>query len=51
MAVQKQVDFNSISSYKNCSKKFYEIHVCMPPKNTVVINKFVQAATVSHLGG
>lgn len=51
MAVQKQVDFNSISSYKNCSKKFYEIHVCMPPKNTVVINKLEQAATVSQLGG
>ena len=51
MAVQKQVDFNSISSYKNCSKKFYEIHVCMPPKNTVVVNKLEQAATVSQLGG
>lgn len=50
MAVQKQVDFNSMSSYKNCSKKFYEVHVCMPPKNTVVINKLEQADVVRALG-
>lgn len=34
-----QVDINNASFYKNCAKKQYEIYVCMPPKNTIVINK------------
>lgn len=32
-------------------KKQYEIYVCMPPKNTVVINKLEQADVVKVLGG
>lgn len=45
------VDFNNPSNYKSCSKKQYEIYVCMPPKNTVVINKLEQADVVRQLGG
>lgn len=45
------VDFNNPANYKNCSKKLYEIYVCMPPKNTVVINKLEQADVVKMLNG
>lgn len=45
------IDINNPSSYKNCSKKQYEIYVCMPPKNTIVINKLEQADVVKALGG
>lgn len=45
------VDIDNPSSYKNCSKKQYEIYVCMPPKNTIVINKLEQADVVKALGG
>ena len=45
------VDINNPSNYKNCSKKQYEIYVCMPPKNTVVINKLEQADVIKVLGG
>lgn len=45
------VDINNPSNYKNCSKKQYEIYVCMPPKNTVVINKLEQADVVKMLNG
>lgn len=46
-----KVDWNNPASYKNCSKKSYDIYVCMPPKNTVVINKLEQADAVRQLGG
>lgn len=45
------VDIDNPSNYKNCSKKQYEIYVCMPPKNTVVINKLEQADVIKVLGG
>lgn len=45
------IDIDNPSSYKNCSKKQYEIYVCMPPKNTIVINKLEQADVVKALGG
>ena len=45
------IDFNNPSSYRNCSKKIYEIYVCMPPKNTVVINNLEQADVVKMLNG
>lgn len=45
------VNFNDAGNYKNCSKKQYEIYVCMPPKNTVVINKLEQADVIKVLGG
>ena len=45
------IDINNPSSYKNCAKKQYEIYVCMPPKNTIVINKLEQADVVKALGG
>lgn len=44
-------DYNSVTNYKNCSKKMYEIYVCMPPKDTVVINKLEQADVVRALNG
>lgn len=47
----QNVDFNNPANYKNCSKKLYEIHVCMPPKNTVVINSLEQADVVKMLNG
>lgn len=40
------MDINNTSNYKNCSKKSYDIYVCMPPKNTIVINKLEQADIV-----
>lgn len=46
-----KVDWDNPASYKNCSKKSYDIYVCMPPKNTVVINKLEQADAVRQLGG
>ena len=42
--------WDSIANYKKCRKKFYEIHVCMPPKNTIVINKLEQYDTYVALG-
>lgn len=45
------IDIDNPSSYKNCAKKQYEIYVCMPPKNTIVINKLEQADVVKALGG
>lgn len=45
------VDYNNPASYKNCSKKSYEIYVCKPPKDTVVINKLEQADAVKLLNG
>lgn len=47
----QNVDFNNPANYKNCSKKLYDIHVCMPPKNTVVINSLEQADVVKMLNG
>lgn len=38
-------------NYKPCKKKQYEIWVCKPPKNTVVINKLEQADAVQYAGG
>ena len=51
MTKTSKTDFNSVTSYKNCSKKMYEIYVCMPPKDTVVINKLEQADVVKALNG
>ena len=45
------IDINDIRNYKSCQKKLYEIHVCMPPKNTVVINSLEQADVVKMLNG
>ena len=47
----QNVDFNNPANYKNCSKKLYDIHVCMPPKNSVVINSLEQADVVKMLNG
>ena len=45
------IDINNPKNYKSCSKKLYEIYVCMPPKNTVVINSLEQADVVKMLNG
>ena len=45
------INIDEASNYKNCRKKQYEIYVCMPPKNTVVINKLEQADVISQLRG
>lgn len=45
-----QVNIDDPSSYKNCAKKQYEIYVCMPPKNTIVINKLEQHETARRVG-
>lgn len=42
--------WDNIANYKKCRKKSYEIHVCMPPKNTIVINKLEQYDTYVALG-
>lgn len=39
------------SLYKPCRKKTYDIHVCMPAKGSVVVNKLEQLDTVKMLGG
>ena len=46
-----QVDYTNPVNYKPCVKKQYEIHVCKPPMNTIVINKLEQADVVKQLGG
>lgn len=51
MSKVTRVNWDNPASYKNCSKKSYDIYVCMPPKNTVVINKLEQADVVRQLGG
>lgn len=43
--------WNNPQNYKPCKKKQYEIWVCKPPKNTVVINKLEQADAVQYAGG
>lgn len=45
------VDWNNSVYYKNCSKKFYDVYVCLPPKNTIVINKLEQNDVVQIFGG
>lgn len=37
--------------YKNCQKKQYTVHVCMPPTETIVINKLEQADIVKMFNG
>lgn len=46
-----RVEINNPNSYKKCSKKSYEVYVCMPPKGTVIINKLEQADVVKALNG
>lgn len=49
--MQGQIDlWDNILNYKKCHKKSYEIYVCMPPKNTIVINKLKQYDTYIELG-
>lgn len=45
-----QINIDSPSSYKNCTKKQYEIYVCMPPKNTIVVNKLKAADNLKYAG-
>lgn len=45
------VDFNNPANYKSCSKKIYDIHVCMPPVGTIVLNKLEQADSIQMLNG
>ena len=46
----QQVDYTNPSSYKKCRKKVYDIHVCMPPKGTIVINSLEQPQLVKRFG-
>ena len=46
-----QVNYLDPSNYKHCMKKQYDIYVCKPSLNTVVINKLEQADVVRQLGG
>lgn len=45
------IDINNIRNYKNCQKKLYTIHVCMPELNTIVVNKLEQPETLKFLKG
>ena len=49
--IKNKVDINSFGSYKKCRKKQYDIHVCKPPADTIVINKLEQYDVVKALGG
>lgn len=43
--------WEDLTNYKKCRKKQYDIHVCKPPVNTVVINVLEQADVVAVLRG
>ena len=45
------VNIQDLRNYKPCQKKQYEIHVCMPPKGTIVFNKLEQADSIKLMGG
>ena len=45
------VNFDDPRNYRICQKKQYDIYCCMPPKDTLVINRLEQADTVAQLGG
>lgn len=46
-----QFIWDNPSNYRKCQKKQYDIHVCMPPKGTIVINALEQADTVKYFNG
>ena len=46
----KMEDIYNVKSYKKCHKKAYTVHLSMPPKNTVVINKVLYSDIVRQLG-
>lgn len=46
-----QFIWDNPSNYRKCQKKQYDIHVCMPPKGTIVINVLEQADTVKYFNG
>lgn len=43
------VDINDAKMYKPCQKKQYDIHVCMPEKGAIVVNKLEQAEMLQSL--
>lgn len=43
------IDINSIESYKVCRKKKVDYWLCIPPKGTVVIQKFEQYSLLQQL--
>lgn len=43
------IDFLDPRNYKPCQKKQYCIHVCMPEKGTVVVNKLEQPSVLAKL--
>lgn len=43
------VDIFNKKSYKDCFPKSYEVYVCMPPEDTVVINKLEQYSIYTKL--
>ena len=46
----KQVDVLDPVSYKICNEKAHTVHICRPPKNTVVINRLLYPEVVRALG-
>ena len=44
------VDLRQPSEFMPCQKKIYDIYVCKPPEDTVVINKLEQATLLKALG-
>lgn len=42
---------NDPSQYKSCMKKVYDIHVCMPPAGTIVINRLKQGVVKNYFNG
>jgi hypothetical protein len=45
------VDINNPNNYKNCFKKSYDMYVCKPPKNTLIIDKLKNPNIVKMFNG
>lgn len=43
------IDLRNPASYKNCTKKQYEIWVCKPPVGTIILNKFEHEFLIKKL--
>lgn len=46
-----QANWENPANYKPCRRKQYEAYVCMPPRGTVVIDKFVQHDAYRMMNG
>lgn len=50
-AMGQQAPWENPNNYKKCVKKQYEIWVCKPFDDTIVVNKLEQASVLRHING